>query len=403
MTSMPRIAIVTPLCPTSAEPYVGNAISQTVSALRHCVDVEVFYAQAVFPRWRLFHPRKFLYSRADARHFPPGVPAKQIEYPAFPFVSRPFNGSNCARHLLPHLKKARPDVILAYWLYPEGYGAVLAGEEMGVPVILGARGSDLRAIAGPFSYRLVKSALRRASFVLTVSEELRQRAIAFGLPPERVRTILNGCDSSVFRLAERAAARAGLGLASQAQVVLFVGRLHPIKGLAELMEAAARLIPSHPRLEVVCIGEGPMERKCRARAAQADLAGHLRFLGTRTAPEVARWLAASNLLCLPSYSEGCPNVVLEALSCGRPVVASDVGGIPELVNPRCAILVPPRDLARLSQAISEALERRWDETVIVRHFRRSWEDVAQETYQVCCAALTRSTATFAEQRPPTQG
>jgi len=391
MTQKPRIAVVTSLGPTRLEPYGGNPISQTVLALQRWAEVEVFYTQESFPRWRIFQPRKFLYSRVDSRYFPPGIRAELVSFPAFPFVTRPFNGRACSRHLLPYLEKARPDVILAYWLYPSGYGALLAGEKLGIPVIVGVRGSDLPAELDLLTGRLRKAAIRRASFVLTVSDELRLRAIRLGVPSERVRSIHNGCDSSVFQVADRQSARAQLGVESNAELIVFVGRLHPVKGLGDLMEAIPRLLPSYPRLEVVLIGEGILEGDLRARAARADLAGHVRFLGRQSQPEVARWLAAADLLCLPSHSEGCPNAVLEALSCGRPVVASHVGAIPELVNSRCGILFPHGNVARLCEAISEALACRWNERTIASQYGRRWEDVGDETYEVCCTVVGKGT------------
>ena len=102
---------------------------------------------------------------------------------------------------------------------------------------------------------------------------------------------------------------------------------------------------------------------------------------------MARWLAASDLLCLPSHSEGCPNVVLEALYSGRPVVATDVGGTPELVDDTCGILVPKGDVPALADALARALARSWDADVISRTHGRTWDDVARETFEVCRSVL----------------
>ena len=93
-------------------------------------------------------------------------------------------------------------------------------------------------------------------------------------------------------------------------------------------------------------------------------------------------MAAADLVTLPSYMEGCPNVVLEALACGRPVVASNVGGIPEILSDECGRLVPPRDSGALAQALASVLDRNWDRTwdaqAISAHGSRSWEAVAAE-------------------------
>jgi glycosyltransferase involved in cell wall biosynthesis len=94
-------------------------------------------------------------------------------------------------------------------------------------------------------------------------------------------------------------------------------------------------------------------------------------------------MAAADLLCLPSLSEGCPNVVLEALLCGRPVVASNVGGLPEMVDESCAVLVPPGDRDALARGLGEALTRKWDEAAIASRRIRTWEDVGRETFEIC--------------------
>jgi len=379
-----RIAVITSSFPIQSEPYRGIPIYQTVLALQHWADVEVFCMLSRYPQWSALQPRRFRYRRQEPGYSPPGVRTHYIEYPAVPFLSRPFSGAVCARRLLPYLQKTEADMVLAYWLYPEGYGAVSVARKLGLPVVVGSRGSDLARMEDPFTLRGTRSTVRRATFVLTVSEELRQRAIKLGVPPERVKTISNGSDRSVFHSRDRGPARTELGVPLDCRLILFVGRLEPRKGVWELLEALGRLAPSHPSLELACIGETPQEgNPFRAQASKADLKGRVRFLGPQTTEQVAHWLAAADLLCLPSYSEGCPNVVVEALSCGRPVVATDVGGIPEMVDATCGLLIPPRDPARLAEALAGALQRPWDPATISARFGRSWDQVAEETYQVC--------------------
>jgi glycosyltransferase involved in cell wall biosynthesis len=98
-------------------------------------------------------------------------------------------------------------------------------------------------------------------------------------------------------------------------------------------------------------------------------------------------MAAANVLALPSYSEGHPNVIVEALACGRPVVATPVGGIPEVVDATSSILVPPRDSAALAKGLDEALRRDWDESALSRRFSRDWRTVAAETLAACEEAV----------------
>jgi len=384
---MPRIAVVSPLFPTPQDPSRGLPIYQTVRYLQSWVDLEVYCPMAVYPRWRCLHPLSYRYHRTDLTCSLPDVRTHYFEYPAFPVLSRPFNGLLSGRRLLSLLKDARPDLILAYWIYPEGYGAVWTAKKLGVPVVIGSRGSDLRRIRDPLTLYFVRKTLRQASFVLTVSEELRQRAAHLGASPHHTRAVLNGCDTSVFHLTSRLQARTTLGLEPASEIVLYVGRLTVNKGLGELVRAFIQLAPRRPRLQLICIGEGSLRQQLQGRLLQASLAHRVRFTGYCSPSQVARWVAAADLVCLPSHSEGCPNVVIEALSSGRPVVASNVGGIPELVDSDCAILFPPGDYRRLVVALDQALSHQWDETAISQKFHRGWQQVAEETYQICRALL----------------
>jgi len=350
-------------------------------------DVRVFCVDFAYPRYKFLRPRSFLHRNAEASHTVPGVEIEYLHYRALPIVTRLLNGYNCGRVLFPRLRKFRPDLVIGYNVYPDGYGVVAAARHLGIPVVIGAIGSDVLRIPNYFVGQLTAQTLRKASLVLTVSDDLRDRVMQWGIPPEKCQVIHNGCDFDIFKPASREAARIGLNLDPSAELVVFVGRLVPLKGLRELLEAAATLSKSRQRLQVVCIGEGPMDQELRNRASQPDLNGRVRFVGGASPNEIARWLAASNVLCLPSHSEGCPNVIIEALSSGRPVVASNVGGIPELLNSGCGVLVPPKDAQQLAQGLSQALDSPWKQEEIANCSRRSWEEVARETYDACCSVV----------------
>ena len=386
---MRRLAVVTSYFPIRAQPHRGHSAYQTLREMTSWMDIQAFCPLAIYPS--LLRPRNFPYVRADLSYSPPDIPTQYIEYPALPVLSRPFNGLVGARYLLPHLERFRPDLILSYYVYPDGNTALSVGRQLGVPVILGAIGSDINRIPDPISVALTRKALRQASFVLTVSEHLRARAIQLGASPERTRAVRNGCDTSIFHLADRTQARDDLGLDKESEIVLFVGWVAPPKGLRELLDAMIRLVPSHPRLQLFCIGEGALQAELEAHAAQAGIARHIHFLGRRSSSEIAQWLAAANVFCLPSYAEGCPNAVIEALACGRPIVATQVGGIPELVDGDSGILVAPRDGAVLADALMEALGRHWDESAIAGASQRGWDQVALDTYEVCRSALDPKT------------
>jgi glycosyltransferase involved in cell wall biosynthesis len=223
---------------------------------------------------------------------------------------------------------------------------------------------------------------------VTVSEDLRAYAIDAGAAPERVHTILNGIDAELFFPRDAASVRSSLGIAQDRRVVLFVGRLSVRKGVRELLAAVRRLLPRFADVDLAIIGTGRMA--AAVRRLDDELPGRVHSLNACSRAEVAMWMAACDVLCLPSYSEGCPNVVVEALATGRPVVASAVGGVPELITPANGILVEPKNAGQLERALEQALCRSWNHDAIAAAWQRRWSDVAADTMRVCMDLLAEA-------------
>lgn len=386
-----RILIVTSQFPIAGEPNRGRPIHQTAQALSTLADVRVLSPVATYPRWA--RPRSYLFRAAEADHVVPGCDARYVDYPALPGISRPFNGWLCGRALHAPLRAFAPDVVLSYWLYPDAHGAMRAARAAGLPLVVGARGSDLR-VRDAVSKRLTRPVLRAAQRILVVSEDLGRVAVRdYDADPARIRAIPNGCDAAVFHPQPRDAARAALGVDAGCHLVTYVGRLVPEKGLRELLDAMDALQATHPDLQLALVGDGPMREALQARiAARPALRAHLP--GAQDPQAVARWMAASDVITLPSYSEGHPNVLVEALACGRPVVATPVGGIPEVVDSACGELVAVRDPEALARGLAAALARPWDEGALARRFSRSWRQVAEETLQACVEARATASRPF---------
>jgi glycosyltransferase involved in cell wall biosynthesis len=383
---MLRIAVVTRYFPSSAEPWQGRSTYQTLRVLARETDLRVFYPNASYPS--LLKPRSRSYGKLDASYSPPDVKANYFDYPALPLFSRPFNGWMAARALLPHVRRFAPDLIFSCFLYPDGYAALRIGKALAVPVLVMSIGSDINRIGDPISRLLTRTVLSEADFLVTVSGDLRLKAIAMGASAKKTRAVVNGCDLSIFRVRDRLEARRKLGIDPASQAVLYIGRMDVKKGLRELVEATVLLRPERANLHMYLIGEGP-DRPLIQSAIQANkAAGFIHALPGCAFDDVAVWMAAADLVTLPSYMEGCPNVVLEALACGRPVVATNVGGIPEILSDECGRLVPPRDAGALAQALASVLDRTWDAQAISARGGRSWEAVAAELFEIF-ASLVR--------------
>lgn len=247
----------------------------------------------------------------------------------------------------------RPDVVLASWAYPDGWASVRLAREAGLPVAVKVHGSDILLLdrfprRGP---RTIE-ALMGADRVIAVSENLAATVRKLGVPG--VEVVYNGIDRDLFRPGSRSEARARLRLRNDQPHLLFVGNLIAVKGVHLLVEACERLRAHLAAFQCSIIGQGSLKAALAAQIERRGLAGNVTLLGPRRLEELPDWYRAADVLVLPSLSEGVPNVVLEATACGTPVVASRVGGVPEVVAPDA--LVPPGNPVALADAIAVTLK-----------------------------------------------
>jgi glycosyltransferase involved in cell wall biosynthesis len=385
---MLKVAVVTRYFPSSAEPWQGRSAYQTLRVLAQKVDVRVFFPNAKYPSF--LKPRSRIYDNLDPSYSPPDLNVGYYNYPALPLVSRPWNGSMAARCLLPHVRGFAPDLIFSIFLYPDGYAALKIGAALSVPVVAMGIGSDIHSIGDRLSALHTRTVLREVDFLVTVSDDLRQKAVTMGARPEKTRAIVNGCDLSIFRVMDRCEARQELHVDQASEAIVYIGRMDTRKGLRELVAAAAALHPARPKLHVYLIGEGPDKGVVESAIRAANAAAYIHVLPACSFDNVAVWMAAADLVALPSYMEGCPNVVLEALACGRPVVATRVGGIPEIMSDECGRLVPARDSGQLAHALASVLDTTWEAAAISAHRGRSWTTVASELLDVFNSVASRS-------------
>lgn len=376
---MLKVAVVTNYFPISTHPWNGHSAYQTLRLLAQAADVQVFYPEAVYPKFLQPANAKGAFDRTWN---PPDVKATYIPYPALPVLTRPFNGYTAASRLLPYVAQFEPDIVLNYTVYPYGLAAVRIARALGVPAVLTAIGSDLNRMADPISAMLTRSTLRKADFVTTVSHDLCTTARRLGAPPGSTRTKLNGCDTSVFHPLDRKESRAELGLDQEKKIIVYVGRMDHRKGLLELVEAVANLRATRSDLHCYLIGDGADKGMVVEAIAKHKVEDIVTIIPPCLSARVAVWMGAADLVTLPSYAEGCPNVVIEAVSAGRPVVASKVGGIPELMNESCGRLVKVRDVAALTKGLAEVLDLTWDAEAIAAKYSRSWQSVADDLKSV---------------------
>jgi glycosyltransferase involved in cell wall biosynthesis len=386
----PRVLVLSSVFPNVRQPAFGVFIQERLRRVARRCDVTVVAPLPWFPFNRLIRGSKW--SGIPRSEPQPGLGV--VQHPWFfcvPRYAKWLDGFFYAASLLPYLLRLRRrvlfDVIDAHFSYPDGVAAVLLGKVLRRPVLITLRGSIVRLAGYPLHRPQIRWALRSADRVLAVSDSLKRTAMALGIPAEHIRVIPNGVDTEHFFPMDRTEARAALDLPADRTILLSVGGLNEGKGHHRIIQMMPALLQRRPDLLYVIVGgeqRGSSYRPVLARLVrELGLEQRVLVAGERAHAEIPRWLAASDLFCLATRSEGWANVLLEALACGRPVVTTRVGGNAEIVtHAGLGLLVPPGDDSAFREAVLEALARSWDPAALVAHARRhSWETAAEQVLE----------------------
>lgn len=399
-----RVLVVTKIFPNRKEPLSSPFNRQQFAALQRLpgVEVEVVASIPWFPGIRLLDGKSSAAALTDlpATDEIDGLPVRHPRVLYLPRYGHALSAGLYAASLLPDLlrHRARYDVLLGAWAYPDAAAVVALGRLLGLPTVVKCHGSDINVVAQRASLGWqLRRLLPGANRVVVVSRALGRRVEALGVEPGRIDVVYNGVDDKLFRPRDRQAARQKLGLPADRRILLYVGRLEREKGVVDLLDAWEQLARAQPHFELVLLGNGKAKAEAERRATRHG--GRLRVIGARPLGEIPDWLAACDLLTLPSWNEGTPNVVLEALAAGRRVVASDVGGIPDLLDPdgqtaagrtdtRLGRLVPAHDIGALAAALVRTAEEWYDPAVVSSlGSHGDWNQSAQRllgTLQAAC-------------------
>lgn len=379
---MLRVLTLSTLFPDMMRSTFGSFVESQSLALANHRDIELRVVAPVgIPPLGRFHPRY----RGLAK-LPPAETWKGLSTYRIPFRHTPWVGGEAdARALvralrapLHDIRAAFPfDIIDAQFFWPDGPAAVALGREFGVPVSIKARGADIhywgrnRATAAQ-----VIAAAHAADGLLAVSAALKADMVALGMPEDRICIHYTGIDKNVFAVRDRAAVKAALGI--HGPLIVTVGALIERKGQRLVIDALLAL----PDATLVLIGKGEDEVKLKKRAVALGVADRVRFLGVRHPSVVADWLAAADVMALPSASEGLANAWVEALASGTPVVTCDVGGARELFSRSAGGKLVERDPIHVAAAISSLLaDPPSREIVAARVERLSWQASAAVLYE----------------------
>lgn len=353
-----KILTFSSLYPNAAQPTHGLFVEQRLRQLvaGGAVSAEVLAPVPWFPFKSSVFGQYAQYARVPRAETRGGIRILHPAYPSIPKVGMMLAPYLMARSMHGVLRKLIAqgrdfDLIDAHYFFPDGVAAVALGQWLSKPVVITARGSDINVIAqirGPGE--MIRKAAAAAAGVVAVSDALRGELIRIGVAGERICVLRNGVDLQRFRPLDRRQARATLKLTGT--TLLAVGHLKPGKGHRLLIQALAQL----PQVTLLVVGDGPLRGSLERLADSLGVAERLHFVGAVAHDELCPYYNAADMLVLPSAREGLPNVVLESLACGTPVVATAVGGIPEvLTTPAAGLMTRERSCAALVECIQRLL------------------------------------------------
>jgi glycosyltransferase involved in cell wall biosynthesis len=325
---------------------------------------------------------------AENRH---GIDITHPRYPLIPKIGMSLAPFQMALSCLPLLKRQirqgqNFDIIDAHYFYPDGVAATILGHLLHKPVVITARGSDINVIPQHFLPRkMILWAAEHAAGLITVSLALKSRLISLGVKEKKITVLRNGVDLEIFKPTARDETRRSLGISGP--LLLSVGNLVLAKGHDLAINALGQLEGMH----LVIIGSGPEKHALQAQAQFLGVAQRVTFLDNVPQNELCRYYSAADMLILASSREGWPNVLLEAMACGTPVIATNVGGVPEIVATSTAGAIisnrTPTDLvAAVKNLVYNAPNRE-----IVRNYAKGfgWNETSHGQKQLFYSILTK--------------
>jgi teichuronic acid biosynthesis glycosyltransferase TuaC len=361
----PQVVVLSSLFPSSRQPTAGLFVRERMFRVGRHLPMTVVSPKAWFPLQSLL--------RRWRPGFRPGAPEFELQqgtevwFPRFlclPGLLKRFDGFFMAIGAFARMRElkrsGRLDILDAHFAYPDGFAACLLGRWLNVPVTVTLRGTESRHARDAVLRPLLQRSLTRVDHVFAVSESLRQVALELGVPENHVTVVGNGVDIDRFRIVPRNQARLELGLPASAPVLITVGGLVERKGFHRVIACLPILRQQFPDLRYLIVGgpspEGDWTDRLQEQCRSMELTDCVQFLGPLPPDRLSGVLSAADVFVLSTRNEGWANVLLEAMACGLPVIATDVGGNREVVSsPDLGEIVPFDEAESLCVAIGNAI------------------------------------------------
>ena len=359
----PSLVIITNLYPLPWEPNRATFNRQQFAQLDGDFNKSVLVPVA-FPDW--FSHRKELKQTENLRFVP---------YFYLPKFGRRFYSVMMFISIIMHsglwLMRKKPKKILASWAFPEAVAASWISKLFNADFYFKVHGSDINLHGKiPARAKQIVNASKRALGILSVSQALADEMQLMGIEKDKIHVIYNGVDHDKFSVQKASSPN------KPKNYILYVGNLKKEKGVVELLKGFAAITKMHPSITLVYAGPGKIGEELLQQANKLSINNKVSLLGSVDHHQLPELISQARILALPSYNEGVPNVVLEAMACGTPVLATNVGGIPEVVNEGvCGKIITAKSEEAVAQGLTFILSQTWDREAIQQHSRQfSWQN-----------------------------
>tara|TARA_R110000772_G_scaffold34729_1_gene84160 strand:- start:841 stop:1977 length:1137 start_codon:yes stop_codon:yes gene_type:complete len=367
----PPLVILTNLYPLPWEPNRATFNRQQFAQLDDHFDKSVLVPIA-FPDW--FAHRKEINQTENLRYVP---------YFYLPKFGRRFYSVMMFASIMLHsglwLMRKKPKKILASWAFPEAVAASWISKLFNADFYFKVHGSDINLHGKiPARAKQIVAASKRAVGILSVSQALADEMITMGIDKEKIRVIYNGVDHQKFQVQHAIANK------KPNDYILYVGNLKKEKGVIELIKGFAEISEKYPELKLLYAGPGILRSELANQAKNLAISNKVILLGGVDHNQLPELISQARVLALPSYNEGVPNVVLEAMASGTPVLATNVGGIPEVFDENiCGKLIKPKSAHSVATGLTYILNREWSEDKIKQHSKKfTWQSNKQQLLEL---------------------
>lgn len=346
---MKKILLLTNLYPTDYAPFRASFNRAQFSRLSKVYKIDIFIPVKL----------KEFYHLLVKKTETPAVNNIEIKSVLFLYIPKILRSLQPLFLLIPFLmnsislRKKKYNCVIGSWAFPDGVVAALLSKLFKLPVIIKVHGTDINIfMKDNLRRKIIIWSMKQASSIVCVSQALKNILIQSGIPENKIHVIYNGVDQEIFPYSPPATNK-------KPPLILFIGNIITTKGVIELYEAYKELVKTTD-IKLCFIGDGDMKEKLISLTSGDNLNEKITFTGRLEQDKISELIQSCTLVCLPSYNEGVPNVLLEAKSCGRPVVATTVGGIPEIINENDGVLIAPKSKESVIDGIKSALSTKWN-------------------------------------------